>query len=124
MRRINTPLFSLRKFFLYGAALASVFAPHVVFAQGAPSGIQNPIKFSSISEFLKAIIDVIVLIGIPVAAVAIIYAGFLFVTAGGSEEKLSTAKKTLLWTVIGVAILLGAEVIMTAIENTITNVTP
>jgi hypothetical protein len=41
------------------------------------------------------------------------------VTAGGNEEKLSKARQAFLWTVIGIAILLGAKVLSVVICGTI-----
>jgi len=52
-------------------------------------------------------------------AIAIIYSGFLFVTAQGNSEKLTKAKKALLYTIIGAALLLGSYVIATAIGKTV-----
>ena len=52
-------------------------------------------------------------------ALAIIYSGFLFVAARGNSEKLTKAKDTLLYTIIGAAILLGAWAIATMISSTV-----
>ena len=49
----------------------------------------------------------------------IIWSGFLFVTARGSDEKLSTAKKAFAYAVIGAAIVLGAFVIEQALQGTV-----
>ena len=89
-----------------------VFATHV--HTPASGGLVNPTVAKDIPTFLKAVVDILIKIGIPLAALAIIYAGFLFVTAGGSEEKVK----------IGTAILLGAWVIITTISDTVTTLTP
>jgi hypothetical protein len=47
-----------------------------------------------------------------------VYVGFQFVAAQGNEEKLRTARNALIWTIIGGAVLLGAEVIMRVIQAT------
>ena len=49
------------------------------------------------------------------------YGGFLYVTAGGDEEKLGKAQKTITWALVGTAVLLGANVIMNAIQGTISS---
>lgn len=82
-------------------------------------GIGNPLKVSSIPELINLILGLVIDIGLPVVALAIIYVGFLFVSARGNESKLSEAKTAFLWTVVGAAIVLGAFVISTAIEGTI-----
>jgi len=53
-----------------------------------------------------------------------IYAGFRMVIFASNEEKLSEAKRAFLWTVIGVAILLGAKVLSAVICGTINQLNP
>ena len=59
----------------------------------------------------------------PVAAVFvtmwIIYAGFKYVTAQGNPEKIKKAHETLLWSLIGAGILLGAAGISLVVQKTI-----
>ncbi|KKU49530.1 MAG: hypothetical protein A2633_01850 [Candidatus Sungbacteria bacterium RIFCSPHIGHO2_01_FULL_47_32] len=62
----------------------------------------------NILQLLRLIGDFIFKISIPVAIVAILYAAFLYLTAGGSEQKVKAAHQTLMWTVAGIAIVLAA----------------
>lgn len=85
--------------------------------------IPNPLRggANDIPTLLASIINNVVLpIGSVVVVVMIIYSGFLFVTAQGSETRLATAKKSILYAVIGAAILLGATLMARAIQGTIT----
>jgi hypothetical protein len=79
----------------------------------------NPIGVNSFQELIEKVLRVVLDIGVPVATLFIIYSGFLFVKAGGSPEKLKTAKETFFWTIIGTAVLLGAWVLAKAIRGTI-----
>lgn len=81
--------------------------------------LTSPLKADSFSALVEAIAKLASQIGIPIAAIFIIYSGLLFVTARGSEEQLKKAKTTFMWTMIGTAILLGAWVIASAISGTI-----
>ncbi len=81
----------------------------------------NPITYGSFMEFVKAILEVVLKIGIPVAAMFIIYSGFLFVKAQGNPEELKKAKSAFTYAVIGTAILLGSWLLATGIESTITS---
>ncbi|GEM_PF-3178794 len=95
-----------------------------VFAYRPPDagpGLESPFKEDlTLLDFLNKILKEIVLpIGAVVAVVALVFSGFLFVTAQGNEDKLKTAKKTFTWTVVGIAVLLGALVISEGIRNTI-----
>lgn len=82
--------------------------------------INNPLgKISSIPQFMEALLNIVIKIGVPLVALAIIYTGFLFVTAQGNPEKLKTAKKALTYTLIGAGLLLGAWVLAQAIVGTV-----
>ena len=82
-------------------------------------GLQNPLGFSTIPQFLTAILGLMITIGGIVIVIMIVYVGFLFVTAQGKEEKIKEARQALLWTVIGALILLGAQAISTGIQATV-----
>jgi len=62
------------------------------------------------------------LLGI-IALVLIVYAGFLWMTAGGNEEQIDTAKRTLISAVIGLAIILASFGIATFILNSLMQAT-
>ena len=85
-------------------------------------GIDNPLGTTGpqdIPSFISKILTVVVDIGVPIITLAIIYTGFLFVKSQGNSEELTKAKKTLLYTIIGAALLLGAFVISQAIKGTV-----
>lgn len=84
----------------------------------------NPIGFGSFMEFVNAILGVVMKIGIPVAAMFIIYSGFLFVKAQGNEAELTKAKSAFTYAVIGTAILLGAWLLAQGISSTIDSLRP
>ncbi|MDP3996521.1 MAG: pilin [bacterium] len=92
-----------------------------------PTGtiIPNPLG-DDVGTFEALIDKLIQNIVLPIGGVLItfflIFSGFLFVTAQGNEEKLKTAKKALMWTVIGAFVLLGAAVIAGIIETTLTEI--
>jgi hypothetical protein len=97
------------------------------YAQGNGTGggcggdIPNPLSTCSVSEFVLQIIQILITLGTYVLVVAIIYTGFLFITAQGSEAQVSKARNALFYTVIGGAVLLGSWVLATAVANTITS---
>lgn len=83
-------------------------------------GLVNPLNsISSLPELLRAILGGVVQIGAIFLTVMIVYVGFLFVAARGNEEKISSARSALLWTIIGGLILLGASAIELVIEATV-----
>lgn len=118
-----------------------LLAPAISFAQGAdptnpgadPSAgngqqvtvidinIPNPISVGTIPEFIQKVLEFIITIGLPILAMAIIYSGFLFVTANGKEAQITTAKNALLFAVIGGFILLGSWLIAGVIKDALTD---
>lgn len=93
---------------------------------GTPFGVgtnsitfKNPLKSDSLLGFIDSLIGLLMQLAIPVIALFIIYAGFLFVSARGEDAKLTKAKKTLVNTFIGTAIILGAQVIIGVIKATL-----
>lgn len=70
--------------------------------------IPNPFAADNIYELIEKIVnDILMPVGGVIAALMVMYAGFLFVTARGNEAQITKAKQALLWAVIGAAILLG-----------------
>lgn len=76
---------------------------------------------TTIPQFIHAVLSIIVRIGIPVASLFLIWSGFMFITAGGNESKLSAAKKGFIWSCIGFGVLLGAWLLATAFQGVITS---
>ena len=88
--------------------------------EAADGKLCNPLQgITDLNTFIKAILDIVLTIGIPIVALAIIYCGFLFVSAQGKPEEISKAKKALMYTLIGAAVLLGAWVLAQAIGDTV-----
>lgn len=122
--------------FLVGAGALATSAPIAV-AVGAGTGggppgtgggppgggdsfefkIENPIAANSFIDLVKAIARFLLQIGIPIVVIIIIYAGLLFLTSGGSQEKVKKAKTALLYAVIGLAIILIGQGFVTLIQS-------
>lgn len=86
--------------------------------------LENPLSATSLFCFLKDILDVVLTIGVIVAVIFMVYAGFMYVTARGDTAKLSAAHKAFLGAVIGTAIIMGVWVIANAIVGTINAIRP
>lgn len=125
----NLPLF-LFNITRFSAIVTSALVPlHTMAAEGdIPSGdiafafsFSNPLRsdIESIPALIREILNIAVAIGVPVAVLAIVYSGFLFVSSRGDVKKLDEAKKIFFYAVIGAAILLGAYIIALAIQNTV-----
>ena len=72
---------------------------------------------SSFTALISQIIHFLQPIIIALSVFMIILSGFQFVLARGNEEKINKAKDTLKWTVIGVIVVVGAELIVEIIAE-------
>lgn len=70
---------------------------------------------TTIFDFINVITTWIFNLSIPIAVVLIMYAGLLFLTAGGSPKNFQKAKDVLKYTVLGLAILLIGKGFVTLI---------
>lgn len=103
--------------------------PVLLFANSAGTGatIINPLAQQNINDIptlITVIVDAMKNIGYFVIVFFIIYSGFSFVKARGDEKAVTDAKNMLLWTVVGAAVLLGAQILSDVIKNTVTQVGP
>ncbi len=73
---------------------------------------------ATLQDFIAVLIKIIQAIGIPILVICIIYAGYIIVTAGGNEEKVTKGKTWIFWTLIGAAIILSAQVIANLVYDT------
>lgn len=81
--------------------------------------LTNPLKANDIQELLLAILRGVIQLGTILLVLALVWVGFLFVFAQGSEEKIKSARAALMWTVVGGLILLGAQGIALVITSTV-----
>jgi|GEM_PF-1594082 hypothetical protein len=103
---------------------ASGVTPTPTYSSSANSGssgvVVNPLgSINSFCGLIKALLGAAVAIGIPIAVLFIVYAGFKFVMARGKPEDLVQARTNMLWTMIGIGIFLGAWLLAMVISNTV-----
>ena len=78
---------------------------------------QNPSEqsFATITSFISSVTAIILYIAGIIAVIMIVYGGILYMTALGQEAKLETAKKTLIWSIVGFVLIILAQAIIDAI---------
>ncbi len=105
--------------FLVVVPVSVLYAANNVNCDPAGGKICPPINQTNLNDFIKTLLEGALKVGIPIIALAIIYCGFLFVSARGNSEKLGKAKSSLMYTLIGAAILLGSWAIAITISETV-----
>lgn len=86
--------------------------------------LKNPLKSDSLIDLFLTVLRGVVRVLSVFLVVAFVYVGYQFAAAQGNSEKLSQARMSLLWTVVGAAILLGAEGIAHVITATGASLAP
>ena len=72
---------------------------------------------TKIETFVKSIIQVLVAIAGLVAAGFFVWGGIGYITSSGNPETLDRSKKTLLYSAIGLAVVLGAFVLTNIVSD-------
>jgi len=80
-----------------------------VLVKGDIIEIENPLQADTFEELIMAIVDILFTLALVIAPLMIIIAGFYFVTAAGNPDQINTAKKIILWALIGLLIVLCAK---------------
>ncbi len=93
--------------------LAVLFIAPPVFAQSA--------DVDKIQSFIKNIIQILVTIAGLTAVGFFVWGGFRYMTSTGSPDSMDQDKKTIVTSGIGLAIVLGAYVLMNIVTQVATN---
>jgi hypothetical protein len=77
-----------------------------IFAWGQTSiELSNPLNVTSIEELAINIANFIFLVATALAPLMLVIAGFYFITSSGNPQQVETAKKIILYTLIGYCII-------------------
>ena len=102
-------------------SLFVVLTPVFLFAGSSGATIQNPLgdENTSVQDLLLRILNLVAVVGGIVGVFMIIFSGFKMVMAKGNASEVTKAREMLTATVIGGAILLGADIIANVVVNTV-----
>jgi len=107
---------NISPFKIYALASLAVSIPSIyVYAEG----LQNPLAVDSVSGLIQKFVEIFSYFVIILAVLAFIWVGFQFVLAQGKPDRLKELKTWLAYIVIGVAIVIGAQIMINIIINTL-----
>ncbi len=98
---------------LQALLFTSLAVPSVVFAQSA--------DVDKIQNFIKNIITILVTMSGLIAAGFFVWGGVGYITSSGNPESLDRSKRTILYSAVGLAIVLGAFVLSNIVTELATN---
>ena len=116
---------TFKKLALATALVATLALPYVAAAQVSITnqGVTFGLGTADLKQTVINIVNwVLGLLGL-IAVIMIIYAGILWITAGGNEENVDKAKKIISAAVIGLIVILLAWAIVIFVVGTTSNVT-
>lgn len=92
------------------------------FAQGGQTDtditIRNPLEgIGTFGQVADKIAQFLIIIGGPLVAIMILVGGYWMVTSGGNSERFTQGRKTILYAVIGFAVILLAQGVAAIIQN-------
>jgi hypothetical protein len=109
----------MNKKIIYLVIFVSLFA----LASSTLAQVEIPNPLGSTNTFGNLIADKIIpaIVGIigSLATIMIIIAGILYLTSAGSPERINTAKKALMYAIIGIVIAVAAGTIAAVIKTTL-----
>lgn len=75
---------------------------------------------SAVEGFLNTIVRWMWMIAAFIVVIFFLYAGFLFVTAGGNDDQVNKAKGVVKWALVGVVVMILAGSVMSVMQSFIT----
>lgn len=107
--------FSLVKKIFLSAIIGIALSPVVVFAQpnAFPNEAWTP---QDVVNLIGLIRNFFLIAGVIAIVIFTIWAGMAYLTSGGNEQKVKEAKKRMLWTIVGIMIVLSTYAIISSIR--------
>ncbi len=85
--------------------------------QAAANDIENPIGAKNFETVIKNVTGWAAAIAAPLTALMVLVAGVLYMTSGGSADRVKKAHQALVWAIVGFAVTLFSTVAYALITN-------
>lgn len=104
---------NLLKIIFFSLVITALIVPAVSVAVE----ITNPLQYDTFKELIEAIANFLFNVALGVAPIMIIIAGFYFITAAGDTAKITTAKNIILYTLIGLLVILLSKGLIALLKS-------
>ncbi len=112
-RRIASRVTLLASILSLGATRLALAAP-----QTNPLTLPNPLGANStFSTVVASVTNFLLIIAVPLVTIMALVGGFQMITAAGNPEKFASGRKTLMYAIIGFAVVILAGGIAQIIQN-------
>ncbi len=79
--------------------------------------IKNPITTSDFGEIVESFLLWILSVAGVLTLFMLVLGGIMYMTAGGDEQKVATAKKVVTWTIVGLGLILASYSIIKVLDE-------
>ncbi len=100
----------------WGMALSFLVLPLVAMAAMEPVP-STALSLENVYTKFVELMKYVFIFAIVLAVIMMIWGGISYMTASGDDEKIKTAKKRIIWGVIGAAIVIGAWTLVTILAR-------
>ncbi len=84
---------------------------------GGEITLANPLGSQSLADIVSAILSALFTISIPIVSIMVMVGGYYILTAAGNEENLKKGRQTITYAVIGFAVILLANGVVSLIRQ-------
>jgi hypothetical protein len=106
-----------RKIIVPASLVGLAMANFAFGATASPITLPNPLSTNSFQQVVANVSNFLLLIATPLVAIMALIGGFQMITAAGNPEKFASGRKTLMYAVIGFAVVLIAGGVAQIIKN-------
>lgn len=103
-----------RRYFHVAASIVALLSPVFALAQTVGAKITN---CSQLLTFINNIATSLSAIIFALAVIVLIYSAFLFLTGGGNEETVKSARSYLIWAIVGMVVALFAFALPNIVQS-------
>jgi len=119
---------SFKSIFFSGVVAVLIWPARILAAEADSVTLGNPLqegKSQAIStgELFGRIIQAMLGVVGSIALVMFIYGGFLWLTSGGSADKIKKGRETLVWAILGLVVVFTSYIILSYVLTAITTAT-
>ena len=79
----------------------------------------NPLQAKTFTDLINNIMNFLFGVSIVIIPIMVVFAGFMFLTAGGNPAQFTKARSLLLWTAVGFGVILLAKGLTTVLRQII-----
>ncbi len=83
--------------------------------------LKNPLQANSISDIIFSFMQIVTYLAVIFGVIMLMWVGLQMVLAQGKPEEIKRRSTELLWVVVGIGVIIGARILVSAVINTLSS---